>query len=81
MFIDNDGWNSLGRRLTEREITVLKTVLSSRNDSVAAEKLGITEASVRRHIRNIYARLGAREWKDLMHRLMDEGIDLICKED
>lgn len=46
--------------LTPRELEVLELVASGLRSRVIARELGVTEATVNRHLSNIYRRLGVR---------------------
>lgn len=58
--IKNDGENLL-HRLTDREVEVLRLVVNGASNKEIAEKLVITEGTVKSHISNILNRLDARD--------------------
>jgi len=48
-----------GAKLSEREIEVLELVAAAMTNAQVAGRLGLTEATVKRHVRNIFAKLDA----------------------
>lgn len=48
-----------GNVLSERERTVLQLVAQAMSNAQVASRLSLTEATVKRHLRNIFAKLGA----------------------
>lgn len=50
----NDGWKDL---LTEREIETTDLVLETKSNRQIAEQLGITERTVKAHLRNVFEKL------------------------
>lgn len=50
----NDGWKDL---LTDREIETTNLVLETKSNREIAEKLGITERTVKAHLRNVFEKL------------------------
>jgi DNA-binding NarL/FixJ family response regulator len=51
--------NSGGSVLTERERAVLQLVAYAMSNAQIASRLGLTEGTVKRHLRNIFVKLGA----------------------
>jgi DNA-binding NarL/FixJ family response regulator len=47
--------------LTEREIEVLQHIASGCSNKIAAERLGISEDTVKGHVRNILSKLNASD--------------------
>jgi DNA-binding NarL/FixJ family response regulator len=47
--------------LTEREIEVLRRVAAGTSNKIIADQLNVTEATVKAHMKNILAKLGAND--------------------
>ncbi len=65
---------AVGRRLTARELDVLRLIAAGRTNNEIATQLSLSVRTVARHITNIYAKIGARSKADatayaLRHRL------------
>ncbi|MFE3194151.1 response regulator [Nocardia sp. NPDC059240] len=54
--------------LTARELEVVELVASARSNRQIANALGITEGTVKRHLRNIFGKLGAVSRLDMVNR-------------
>jgi DNA-binding NarL/FixJ family response regulator len=67
---------SQGLMLSERELEVLMLVAEGMRNSQIAAKLYITEGTVKRHLTNIYAKLGATSRTDAVRRAASQGIGL-----
>jgi DNA-binding NarL/FixJ family response regulator len=50
-----------GDALTEREVEVLRSVATGNSNKIIASRLSITEATVKGHMKNILAKLGAND--------------------
>ncbi|GGK92797.1 DNA-binding response regulator [Planomonospora parontospora subsp. parontospora] len=59
-----------GRPLSAREMEVLRLTADAYSNSQIATRLGITEATVKRHLSNIYAKLGAVSRVDSVRKAM-----------
>lgn len=60
--------------LTERETEILRLVGTAMSNSQIATKLYISEATVKRHLTNIFSKLKARSRLDAMNRAIALGI-------
>lgn len=60
--------------LSERELEVLTLVAEGMRNSQIAEKLFIAEGTVKRHLTNIYAKLGASSRTDAVRRAARVGL-------
>ncbi|WP_283138065.1 response regulator [Rhizohabitans arisaemae] len=58
------------RRLSTREMEVLRLTAEAFSNSQIATRLGISEATVKRHLTNIYAKLGAVSRVDSVRKAM-----------
>jgi DNA-binding NarL/FixJ family response regulator len=47
--------------LTDRELAVLQRVAAGRSNKIAADELGISEETVKTHMKNILAKLAASD--------------------
>lgn len=65
--------NGLPARLSEREQEVLNFVARGLSNGEIARKLDIVEGTVKRHLRNIFAKLGARSRIDAVNRAVMAG--------
>ncbi len=50
---------SAARLLTERQVRILQLVAAGYDNAAIARRLGLSRGTVRKHLENIYARLGA----------------------
>ncbi|WP_433665952.1 response regulator [Nocardia sp. CA-136227] len=57
-----------GQPLTDRELEVVERVASALSNRQIAQALGITEGTVKRHLRNIFRKLGAVSRLDMVKR-------------
>lgn len=55
-------------RLTGRELQVLKELITGKKNSVIAEILGVSEATVKFHMRNLMAKFGAESRTEVAYR-------------
>ena len=60
--------------LTEREVEVLRLLASGKTNSEIAEELVIAEATSRRHVANIYEKIGASNRAEATRYAIREGI-------
>jgi DNA-binding NarL/FixJ family response regulator len=68
------GMRELGRRLTPRELQVLRCVAGGLRNKEITARLDITEGTVKIHLHNIYEKLGMRDRLQLALRARDEGL-------
>ena len=54
--------------LTEREREILRLVSSALSNSQIGKELGLTEATVKRHLRNVFAKLDAVSRLDAVNK-------------
>lgn len=62
----NDGWK---KRLTEREIETTELVLESKSNREIAGELGITERTVKAHLRNVFEKLDVTDRLSLVLKI------------
>lgn len=60
--------------LTEREMEVLRLVASGRRNREIADARGVSEATVKTHVNNIFAKLGARDRAGAVVRALELGL-------
>lgn len=60
--------------LSAREIEILSHVARAMSNRQVAVRLGITEGTVKRHLRNIFGKLGAVSRIDAVNRAVGEGL-------
>lgn len=65
---------STQERLSSREIDVLKLVANGHANKVIGPRLSITEETVKSHVKNILAKLGARDRTHAVRLAIDRGI-------
>ena len=61
-------------QLTERERQVLELTARALTNRQIANRLSLTEATVKRHLRNIFAKLGAGSRLDAVNRASHAGL-------
>lgn len=61
-------------RLSERELDVLRLVANGHANKVIGARLTITEETVKSHVKNILAKLGARDRTHAVRLAIDRGI-------
>ncbi|MEU6353792.1 LuxR C-terminal-related transcriptional regulator [Streptomyces sp. NPDC047072] len=61
--------------LTVREREVLEEVARAMTNRQIARRLGITEPTVKRHLSNVFAKLGASSRMDAVHKAFGGGLD------
>lgn len=73
-----------GRRhlLSDREIEILELIATGAANKEIAERLGITEVTVKAHLRNIYAKIGAQNRAHavtiaLQQKLIESGMPVL----
>ncbi|MFI0897975.1 response regulator [Streptomyces sp. NPDC020983] len=60
-----------GAGLSDRELEVLELVALALSNSQVADRLAVTEATVKRHLRNVFAKLGAVSRIDAVNKAVD----------
>ena len=60
--------------LTEREMAVLRQVASGNSNKIAADNLGISEETVKAHMRNVLSKLGANDRTHAVSIAVKRGI-------
>jgi DNA-binding NarL/FixJ family response regulator len=60
--------------LSIREVEVLKTIAGGRSNKIVADRLDISEDTVKGHMRSILAKLGANDRLDAVLIAMRRGI-------
>jgi DNA-binding NarL/FixJ family response regulator len=63
-------------RLTRREIEIIRALAEGLSNRAIAERLAITEHTVKTHLKNIFGKLNARSRTEILSfvfRLLDEG--------
>ena len=60
--------------LTQREVEVLRLVASGKSNREIAEELVIAEGTARRHVNNIYDKIGARNRAEATSYALKEGL-------
>lgn len=63
-----------GAGLSDREREVLELVALALSNSQVADRLSLTEATVKRHLRNVFAKLGAVSRIDAVNKAVDAGL-------
>ena len=65
---------ALGKRLTNRELEVLRLVTMGRTSKEVAEKLGLSVETVRSYRKSLMRKLGVRNIASLIHVAVEEGL-------
>lgn len=60
-------------RLTRREETILRLLMDGRENAAICEELGITDNTLKKHILNIYRKLGIRNRVGLFKMIREKG--------
>ncbi|MFE2037177.1 response regulator transcription factor [Streptomyces scopuliridis] len=60
--------------LSPRELEVIALVAAGHSNRRAATQLGLTEGTVKRHLRNIFAKLGAVSRVDAVNKAVAAGL-------
>jgi DNA-binding NarL/FixJ family response regulator len=66
--------NSSSRQLTEREIEIVRHAAAGLRNSEIAERLAISEATVKTHLNNIFHKLGLRDRVELALYALRHGL-------
>lgn len=62
---------ALAYRLTKRESAIVNTLLTGLSNKEIAARCGITEQTVKDHLKNVYAKVGVHQRAALLSRLLD----------
>jgi DNA-binding NarL/FixJ family response regulator len=62
------------RRLTARELEIVRFVAGGKHNAEVAEKLSITESTVKSHLNKIFQKLGVRDRMQLAHYAIKIGL-------
>jgi two-component system, NarL family, response regulator len=66
--------SSSGKELTPRESEIVRYVASGLRNPEVAERLSITESTVKTHLNNIFQKLGVRDRLELTHYAIKTGM-------
>jgi two-component system NarL family response regulator len=66
--------SSTGKELTPRESEIVRYVASGLRNNEVAERLSITEGTVKTHLNNIFQKLGVRDRLELTHYAIKTGL-------
>jgi two-component system NarL family response regulator len=66
--------SSSGKELTPRESEIVRYVCSGMKNIEVAERLAITESTVKTHLNNIFQKLGVRDRLELTHYAIKTGM-------
>ena len=66
--------SSSGKELTPRESEIVRYVCSGMRNIEVAERLAITESTVKTHLNNIFQKLGVRDRLELTHYAIKTGM-------
>ena len=61
-------------RLTEREVDVMRCIASGATAAETAERLFVSRDTVKKHLANVYAKLGVHSKMQAVALLRDEGV-------
>jgi DNA-binding NarL/FixJ family response regulator len=61
-------------KLSERELAVLELVAQALSNGQISSRLAITEATVKRHLRNVFVKLGAVSRIDAVNKAVADGL-------
>lgn len=64
----------LERKLTEREMEIAKFILKGLSNKEIAQVLGISESTVKTHVKNIMEKLGTKNRAEIVFEVLKEGI-------
>ena len=73
--------SSTGRQLTPRESEIIRCVASGLRNTEVAERLTISESTVKTHLNNIFQKLGVRDRLELTHYAIKTGIVAVLDRD
>jgi len=61
-------------RLTDRETEIVRLVALGKTNAEVAERLGITEGTVKTHLNNVFKKLGLRNRAELVHHALHRDL-------
>jgi DNA-binding NarL/FixJ family response regulator len=73
--------SSNGKELTPRESEIVRYVASGLRNVEVAERLSITESTVKTHLNNIFQKLGLRDRLELTHYAIKTGMVAVLDRD
>ena len=73
--------SSTSRHLTPRESEIIRYVASGLRNTEVAERLTISESTVKTHLNNIFQKLGVRDRLELTHYAIKTGIVAVLDRD
>jgi two-component system NarL family response regulator len=73
--------SSTARRLTARELEIVRFVAVGLRNAEVAERLAITESTVKTHLNNIFQKLGVRDRLELAHYAIKTGLVAVLGQD
>src|ERR1700730_3345147 len=65
---------STAKRLTPRELEIVRYVATGLRNAEVAERLTITESTVKTHLNNVFQKLGVRDRLELVHYAIKTGL-------
>jgi DNA-binding NarL/FixJ family response regulator len=66
--------NSSAKRLTARELEIVRFVAIGLRNAEVAERMSISESTVKTHLNNIFQKLGMRDRLELVHYAIKTGL-------
>lgn len=66
--------SSTAKRLTARELEIVRFVATGLRNAEVAERLTITESTVKTHLNNVFQNLGVRDRLELVHYAIKTGL-------
>jgi DNA-binding NarL/FixJ family response regulator len=73
--------SSTAKRLTARELEIVRLVAVGLRNAEVAERLAITESTVKTHLNNIFQKLGVRDRLELAHYAIKTGLVAVLGQD
>jgi DNA-binding NarL/FixJ family response regulator len=65
--------SSTAKRLTARELEIVRFVATGLRNAEVAERLSITESTVKAHLNNVFQKLAVRDRLELVHYAIKTG--------
>ena len=66
--------SSTAKRLTARELEIVRFVATGLRNAEVAERLSITESTVKSHLNNVFQKLAVRDRLELVHYAIKTGL-------